>query len=685
MPLLPSNYLLIQIQLKYSGTQLKNDFMKKYAFMLLGLAFSISSFANIKLPSLVGDNMVLQRDKPLKIWGWADKGEKVNIDFLEKKYSTKTSVDGKWEIVIPAQKAGGPYDMLIEGDSSITLTNILIGDVWFCGGQSNMEVKVSQSLNADKEIAAANNDNIRLFDVAHAYTALRADGVKGKWLECDTATVKNFSAVAYFFARDLQPKINVPIGIIECAYGGTGIEAWISPEGLIGDPAFGERAAQLKNFDLDNLIKNSESIYNKWVAQIDKQDPAYTNGTYDLAKQPHPEWPTHYLPGTFEGTANFLETKNGIFWVTRNITLTEADIAANCFLSIGVVADDGLAFVNGEIVGSTRTQQGTEAFEVSNKLLHLGENIITVRIIDFSDDGGMYGLSNNPFIFKTPAQTIPLKGLWNFKHTLDSSFAIVYSKKFMPDHFPSVLFNAMIAPLTNYASKGFLWYQGEANTAMAYQYRSLFKRLIVDWRTQFKQPDAPFIYVQLANFKSPSPVPTESIWAELRDAQAKALSLPNTAMVNAIDIGEAGNIHPKNKQDVGKRLALQARKIAYGETNLLAQGPTFKKVDFANNNATIFFTNEGSGLTTKDGSSEVKEFAVTTNGSSQFVKAKATITSKNTISVVSPDGKPITAVRYAWANNPSTVNLVNSDGLPAYAFKTDDYKWVSYDKRYEGK
>ncbi|MBC7889644.1 MAG: 9-O-acetylesterase [Ferruginibacter sp.] len=658
--------------------------MKKYLLIFVTLIVTITVYANIKLPSLVGDNMVLQRDKPLTFWGWADAGEKISISFLEKKYTATTLPNGKWYIKIPQQKAGGPYSMVIAGNNSITLNNLLIGDVWICGGQSNMEVTMSNALNPDQEIAAAINPNIHFFDVAHATTALSAEDVKGKWLECNPVNIKNFSAIAYYFARHIQPRINVPVGLIECAYGGTAAEAWISPEGLAGDQVFGEQASQLKSLDLDDQIKNSASIYAKWVAPVDRSDPAYTNGTFNWAKQPHPEWPVTYFPGTFESTPQ-IQSKAGIIWVTKTIILTEADIAANCSLRIAVIEDDGLAFVNGTIVGSTRHEKNSTVYEVDKGLLHNGENHITVRIIDFNGGAGMYGRGGNPLSFVTPVKTISLNGNWNYKMSLDTTFAISYRKRFNPEHVPSVLFNGMIAPLTSYAVRGFLWYQGESNTLKAYYYRGLFKKLINDWRAHFKAPAAPFLFVQLANFKSASVTPGESDWAELREAQAMALSLKNTAMVNAIDLGEAKNIHPKNKQDVGKRLALQARKIVYGEKDLLASGPVFKKAVYHNNNCTISFTNEGSGLSIKDSSGEVKEFTVATGGSQQFVKAKAVISGKNTISISSPDGKPITAVRYAWASNPADVNLINKEGLPAYPFRTDDFKGITYDKNYDVK
>ncbi|MBC7826424.1 MAG: 9-O-acetylesterase [Chitinophagaceae bacterium] len=658
--------------------------MKKYLVIIVGLVVSTTGYANIRLPSLVGDNMVLQRDLTLCFWGWADAGEKITVTFLGNQFTAQTSSNGKWKLNLPPQKAGGPYSIVIAGNNTITLNNLLIGDVWICGGQSNMEVTMLSAHNPDKEIAAANNPNIHIFDVAHAAKALRAEDVKGKWLECNPGNIKNFSAVAYNFAREIQPIINVPVGLIECAYGGTAAEAWISPEGLAGDPVFGEQASQLKSLDLEDLIKNSETFYYKWVAPIDKSDPAYTNGMFDWAKHPHPEWPVTYFPSTFESTPH-IELKDGIIWVTKTIVLTEADIAANCTLRLGVIEDDGLAFVNGAIVGSTRNEKTNTIYEVDKGLLHKGDNHITVRIIDFDGGAGMYGRGGIPLSFITPVKTISLNGDWNYKMSLDTTFITSYRKRFNPEHVPSVLFNGMIAPLTSYAIKGFLWYQGESNTLKAYYYRGLFIKLINDWRTQFKAPSASFLFVQLANFKSPSVMPGESVWAELREAQAMALSLKNTAMINAIDLGEANNIHPKNKQDVGKRLALQARKMVYGEKNLLASGPVFKTAVYRKNNCTISFTNEGSGLSVKDSSGEVNEFAVATGGSQHFVKARALISGKKTIFISSPDGKPITAVRYAWANNPAGVNLINKEGLPAYPFRTDDFKGITYDENYDVK
>lgn len=640
------------------------------------------SFADVKLPALVGSNMVLQRDKPLNLWGNADPLEQVTILFKGSSYKTRADEKGAWTVHLPPQKAGGPFEMRIKGKKELVLSDILIGDVWLCSGQSNMYFTTKEVTNAEREVAAANYPHIRLFYVPTTIATSPQNNVKGKWSVCNPESVRNFSAVAYFFARNLQEKIKVPIGLIESSFGGTPVEAWISTEGIANDPQFGAEAKMLLGVDQAAYDKKLKESFDSWIDSLQKGDPAYTNGTYSWAAVAHHDWKTMQLPAYFENQDKNLKDRDGILWFSKEIDVTADDLTENSGFSMGPVVDDDMVLINGNKIGSTRDAKYVpRKYTLPASALHAGTNTITIRVIDYGNFAGINGKAEQ-FYIKTPARTIPLNGAWSYKVSVDTVFKVPHAAHLNQERQPCLLYNAMIAPLTRYAIKGVIWYQGENNTKKAYQYRSLFTTLIKDWRMRFDNPKLPFLYVQLANLGKVPEQPGNSFWSELREAQALALKLPETGMITAIDLGEADNIHYRNKKAVGNRLAALAETKVYAERGLISEGPKFAKAYFEPNKCILKFRNVGQGLQTLDGTATLTGFQAATGGSEKFVFVKAVIEGNHKVVITSPDGSQITAVRYAWADNPGTLNFVNSAQLPAYPFRTDQFKLLSFDPLY---
>ncbi len=470
----------------------------------LFISLSLASFADVKLPGVLTSNMVLQRERPITIWGWADKGEKVNVTFNNLKKSAKADKSGEWKVVFPAMQAGGgALQLKVQGKNTITLDNILIGDVWVCSGQSNMGVAMKDVNNAEQEIAAADYPNIRLFTFPRNLQPQPVDNTIGnpEWKECSPENIVRFSAVAYFFGRDVYKEINIPIGLLHTSWGGTNAEAWTSMD---------------------------------WIVKLPK----------------YKDWPN----------------------------------------------------------------------ELAERM----------------------------------------------KKTDSLSLA----KMKQPNELHTGLFNGMINPLLNLAVKGVIWYQGESNAYEGKLYQTMFPNMIDCWREKWHQPDMPFLYVQLANYMDEPVEPGKSNWASLREAQLMTLNHPNTGMAVAIDIGEAKNIHPKDKQDVGYRLALNAFHLVYGK-DIVYSGPIYKSMEIEGNKIAVSFTHLGSGLMVKDKYGYPKTFAIA-GADQKFYWAKADIQGDKVVVWSDQVPNPV-AVRYAWADNPGEANLYNKEGLPASPFRTDNW------------
>lgn len=639
--------------------------------ILFLLSFTNIAGAQVVLPPFFNCNMVLQQGIPIPVWGWASPGEKVSVTFNNKTVITKTGKDGKWRVSLQAMNYGGPYNMVVKGKNLRTIENILIGEVWVCSGQSNMEFNLSSALNAQAEIAASDYPEIRLFTVKKRIAQNPEENLEeGEWWQCSPISTPRFSAVAYFFGRSLYLKLKVPIGLINTSWGGTVAETWISPETISGDPDFAPVLENLKKVDLSEYSKSMEKELRDRYSEYSTSDQG-TKDNQPLWAAPEMDdhnWKTMPLPGFIEN--NGLQGVDGIIWFRKNVVIDATLAGKSATIELSKINDSDVTYVNGVKVGSTELKaEARRSYTIPAGVLKAGINNITVRVEDIGGNGGIYGNANDMSIH-AEAGSISLAGDWKYKIGV-----LKINSTLGPNSFPTLLYNGMINPLVPYGIKGAIWYQGESNAGRAFQYRHLFPELIQDWRKQWNQGNFPFLFVQLANFMPADSLPSESTWAELREAQSMTLSLLKTGMASAIDIGDAKDIHPKDKQTVGKRLALSALKIAYNQ-NVENLGPVYQDIKITGNKAEITFSHVAAGLMAKDKYGYVKGFTIA-GADHKFVWAKATITGANTVLVSSPEVPVPVAVRYGWANNPNDANLYNSEGLPTDPFRTDKWKGIT--------
>ena len=640
------------------------DFKFNRAIYTVAVLFimQFTGFAQIRLPKLISDGMVLQHSENLKIWGWAAPNEKVSLQFGSKNYTATAGTAGEWAIQLPPQKAGGPHTMTFSASNTITVSNIMFGDVWLCSGQSNMELGMSRLLDTYPEESKANKPNIRQFlvpDVAN-FKDKQTDVSSGKWESVSPQTIANFSGVAYFFASYINKKHNIPIGIINAALGGSPAQAWISEAGI---KKFPEYFADAQRFKDDRLIaeieQENKTINHDWYSELNKNDEGLKNNwkstTYD-----DNSWATMQIPGYWADTQT--GAVNGAVWFRKTIEVPPAMAGKPAKLIMGRIVDADSVFVNGVFVGTTSYQYPPRKYKLEANILKPGKNTIAIRVISNSGKGGFVLDKDYQLIVGT--DTLSLAGTWNYK----TGYVMPPVKSQVTVRFkPTGLYNAMIAPLENYTIKGALWYQGESNAGKPEEYADLMKTLIADWRAGWGQ-DFPFIYVQLPGFMEQKTSPGESNWAILREQQANLLAINNTAMAVAIDLGEWNDIHPLNKKDVGERLALQAEKLVYGDKKIVASGPSIKNITKKGNKLIIRFKDTGSGLTVK-GNAALQYFAIA-SADQKYMWATAIITGKDEVTVWSDQITEPTYVTYAWADNPATANLYNKKGLPATPFKT---------------
>ena len=652
--------------------------MKKFkaVLIILFLIQSSISIGQIKLPKIISDGIVLQRDAKIPVWGWSSPNEKIIVQFNKKNYKTTASNEGTWEIKLPKMKAGGPYTMVISGKNKIEIKNILIGDVWLCSGQSNMVHQLDiHDVRYAKEIATANYPEIRHFKIptTTSISGEKEDLEGGNWQKAVGEEVRPFSAVSYFFAKKIYDKYKIPIGLINASVGGTPIEAWIPKEG------YKENTEILKiiNENKDTAFVNSQN----------KKPPFNTTGQKTIDKGLIGEkpwyaedfipknWRQISIPGYWEDQG--IRDLNGVVWYRKDIEIPKSMVGKKARVFLGRIVDADELYINGKLVGKTTYQYPQRRYPVPENLLKAGKNTFVIKVTNQNGKGGF--VSDKPYYIFTEKDTVDLKGYWNYK--VGEVFKPFDFSRFKrgnnnnkpvrrinPQNEPTSLYNAMVAPFTKMPLKGILWYQGESNSGNPDSYEAYMKNLISGLRQVFNNPEMPFIYAQLPNFMDVSYVPIESDWAKLRDAQLKSLSNPNTAMTVNIDLGEWNDIHPDNKKDVGERMALAALKIAYND-DIVYSGPLYKDYKIIDNKIIISFTHIGSGLTTNDGEA-LSEFAIA-GEDKVFVWANAKIEGDKVI-VWSDTIENPRYVRYAWADNPDNPNLYNIEGLPASPFRIEE-------------
>lgn len=620
----------------------------------------IPATAQIRLPKLISNGMVLQRDEPVRIWGWSSPKEKITVQVAGKKLKTTANDKGEWFVILPPQKAGGPFDIKLNGKNEIVLTDVLFGDVWLGCGQSNMVTpmeRVKEKYPAD--IASANYPQIRNFFVPTVANLQgpQADLPNGEWKKANPTDVLSFGAVSYFFARQLYERYKIPIGIINSSVGGTPAEAWISAEGLKPFPdliAVAEKNKDSAYVNQRNRVRPPAKVEDMGMdGSVKWYDPAYTPKG----------WRNINIPGYWEDQG--LNNLNGIVWYRREIEIPETMNGKAAKLYMGRIVDADEMWLNGKRIGNITYQYPPRRYEVPAGLLKTGKNILVIRVSNFSGKGGF--VPDKHYELAAEHMSVDLKGTWQYK--VGAAFKPVIGSEPPPlnlSYQPTASFNAMLAPIVPYNLKGFLWYQGESNAGNPGNYDKLIAALIADWREKWKKPSAPVLFVQLPNFMDYSYLPVESNWALLRNLQRKVLATPNTAMAVTTDCGEWNDIHPLNKKDIGDRLALQARRMVYGE-DIVSSGPLYERADFTENSVTLHFTSVGSGLITND-AEPLRYFAIA-GADKKFVWASAKIEGNNIV-VWNKDIKNPKYVRYNWADNPEG-NLYNKEGLPASPFETE--------------
>ncbi|MBF9252861.1 9-O-acetylesterase [Pontibacter sp. 172403-2] len=665
----------------------KTTYIRIALYLFIALCTGHKAFAKVELPAIFSDNMVLQQKTDAALWGKADKDKTIRIStsWNNKTYITQADADGNWKLKVATPAAGEKsYTITFDDGEPLTLKNVLIGEVWVCSGQSNMEMPLEgwgKIKNYKQEIANANYPNIRLLQVEKATSTVPLQDVKvenGGWQPCSPETVADFSAVAYFFGRNLYQNQHIPIGLIHTSWGGTIAEAWTSGASLKQMPAFLPAVEQMEKSPSDPaaLKAQYQQQYKDWQQQLLAKDPGYANGkaAWATAAVNDAAWKTMQLPANWEAAG--LPDFDGVVWFRKSINLPAGMAGKTLTLTLGPVDDNDITWFNGVEIGRTEGWDKPRTYTVPANLVKAGENIVTVRVVDAAGGGGIYGAPEQLKLSAPGNKTIALAGDWKYKVAMPASEMPAMPQAPEGPNRPTVLYNAMIHPLIPYAIRGAIWYQGESNADRAYQYQQLFPLMIADWRKNWGQGDFPFYFVQLANFMDVAAEPGESDWAELREAQLKTLTSPNTGMAVAIDIGEAADIHPKNKQEVGRRLALIARAKVYGE-QISFSGPIFQSYKTEGNKIRISFQHTDGGLKVKDGTA-LKGFAIA-GADKKFYWADARIEG-NDVVVSSPKVPVPVAVRYDWANNP-VGNLYNGAGLPASPFRTDSWPGVTVAKQ----
>ncbi len=652
--------------------------MKKTSLLFLLSFISVSVFSKIELPVIFTDNMVLQQQTNVPIWGKASPGKKIEIvsSWDAQKYTLIANADGTWKTQLKTPVAGGPYTISISDGKKIELKNVMIGEVWICSGQSNMEMPLAgwgKVLNYEQEIKSADFPNIRLLQVDKATNTQPQSDLKvssGGWQVCSPASIAEFSSTAYFFGRNLYQNIgNVPIGLINTSWGGTIAEAWTSAGSLENMPDFRNAVQEMKKQENQESESQFQQKYQLWQEQFNAADSGLNNQVplWADTQLNDADWQVMKLPGLWEDLG--LKNLDGIVWFRYTLDIPAEMEGKDLELRLGMIDDEDIAYFNGKQVGATSGYNQDRKYMIPANLVKKGKAVIAVRVIDTGGGGGIYGEVKDLYLAVKSEGTsrISLTANWKYKISVDmAKLSPMPSRPNNPNR-PTVLYNAMINPIIPYAIKGAIWYQGESNADRAYQYRELFPLMIRDWRKQWNC-SFPFYFVQLANFMDVEPEPQESDWAELREAQLQTLHLENTGMAVTIDIGDAKDIHPKDKQGVGNRLALAARAKTYGQ-NIAYSGPIYKSYTIEDYQIRINFDHTNGGLKTKD-DQPLQGFAIA-GPDHVFYWAEAVIDGDNVV-VRSPNVPFPVAVRYAWANNP-VCNLYNGAGLPASPFRTDDF------------
>jgi sialate O-acetylesterase len=641
--------------------------------ILASIALTAASAANdTSLPfvsPMFGDNMVLQRGKPIRFWGWSKAGESVRVEMGGYSTTAVAGPGGRWQAEIEAPAPGGPYTVKIVGpEQSAVLHEVLVGDVWLCGGQSNMQLGLGLARNGADEIKAANHPEMRLFIVQQHVSYSPAAIPQGSWKICSPQTVAEdgaggFSAVAYFLGRKLQDELHVPIGLIQDCVGGTPAESWMSPESL----------HRLKDFDaplaeIERLRAKGGPQYGSFLMHwLDEYDVGLKSNTWAAADLDDSGWKTVQIPGGFQelGAAE----APGVCWFRKQLTLPDPLPPGKAILFLGSIEKMDTTYINGQWVGASSWVENPRVYAIQEDVLKPGRNVLAVRVFKMKPKGGFLAKPDGLRLVLGDKSTIPLAGEWRGALSVDARPP--HPMPLTCENYPTmpiVLYEGMLQPVAPLSIRGAIWYQGEANFERAHQYKTLLPALIGDWRKLFRQGDFPFYIVSLPAFMHRRDEPGDDAWAELREAQAlTARTVRNSALAVTVDTGDADNIHPKDKRVVGERLALCALANDYGE-KVPCAGPTFASAAHLPGALKLRFNHTDGGLVVKG--DKLEEFSVAGKDRKwHWADAKVEGDSVVVSSPMVPDPQ---AARYAWQANPAAT-LFNGIGLPAVPFRTDNW------------
>lgn len=651
--------------------------MRKTILTSALLLCSMVAQAKVVLPSVYTDNMVLQQKSTLRIHGKATPKSDVTLQtgWSRAAVTVKSDARGHWYMEVATPKAGGPYELTFSDGEDVTLKNVLVGEVWLGSGQSNMEMPLAgwgKVFNYEEEIANANFPQIRLFQVKNVLDLKERDCFSleyamGGWQECSPKTVPEFSALCYFFACRLWDELKVPVGVIDDNWGGTPAQAWTRAEALGRVRGFEDHVAWTKKVGAKNLAAEIEQQTKEWKEAFTTKDiglsaarPWYGGDVDDT------RWDAMAAPGNWE--ASKLPALDGVVWMRKTIDITAAQAGKDMELSLGCVDDADMTYFNGEKVGECTGHKLERVYKVPGKLVKEGKNTITVRVTDMGTQGGLCGPAEKMFCTVGGAR-IALAGEWKYAVGMNAAHLAARPRE-VNSHYPSVLYNAMISPLVDFPVKGIIWYQGCSNVGAAVQYESLFQAMIQDWRLQWQQPDMPFYFAQLANYLTPRDVQPDSEWALLREAQEKALKLHNTGMACNIDIGDAKDIHPKSKRELGRRMAAIALHKTYGMKNVAYTAPVYKGYQIVGDEMHIEFDYPEGSEPFIEGR-DLPGFTICGTDNKWHVGRAWTQDGK--VIVTSNKVKNPVAVRYGWADNP-TCTLRTKGNFPVTPFRTDNWK-----------
>lgn len=637
----------------------------------------------LALPRMFGSGMVLQRERRVPVWGTATPGASIEVVIAGQRKRTRADRDGSWRVEFDPMPAGGPHSMRVIGPDTLVFDDVLVGDVWLASGQSNMEMPVDgwgKVIDSQVEVAAADFPRLRLLQVEHtvSHQPLGQCTTTG-WRACTPESVREFSATGYFFGRMLHRQLGVPIGILQATWGGTVVESWTSARSLrrISElrPQLDAIALRAHEGTAQQARREYQEAMQAWLVTVpaadlgNSADPPWSSPELDDR-----DWPRMQLPCGWEDAG--YPDLDGVMWFRKQVTLPPDWAGQELELHLGRIDDADTTWFDGVPVGHDDVYDRPRQYRIPAAMVSAGTHTIAVRVFDWIGGGGLWGEPWRMKLASSDRDSIPLAGEWAHRVGLDLRDTAPRPQDPDDPNQPTVLSNGMIQPLAPYALRGIIWYQGEANAPRAHQYRKLFPLLIEDWRQRWDRADLPFLFVQLANWQQPQPQPGDSDWAELREAQAMALSRPHTGMVVAIDIGDAADIHPRNKQEVGRRLALVALRDVYGR-DVTASGPMWRSLRTERAQLRLRFDHTDSGLSGRGGGPP-QGFAVAA-ADRVFHWAQARIEGDEVVVWSDQVTRPV-AARYAWATNP-TCDLVNGAGLPAAPFRTDRWPGVTEGRR----